>query len=259
MNKTFITLLLVGLFIVNHATINGQEVMSRFVGVESGINYQACESTNYDFIRGTVDVSTFGINDDVNSLNMSFEKWYFGIKSEYRFKENKVGLLYGIRFSQVNSSLSKSTTYASSTTFFYLLNKQESTTTEFLKVKEIIQSSNYLGVPIELKYYLFNIISLRFYIKGSAEISYRLSTNTNVVFHNSEMEAYESEVADKFDKPNNLLVMLYGAGGIKIGKDSNVNLSIETHVPSIILTNNVSGLVNPIAGTGFQINIQIPF
>lgn len=259
MFKTIISILLLGLLLSKADALLGQEDRVRFIGLESGINFHICESTNYDFIRGNVDVSTYGINEDVNNLSMTFQKWNVGAMSEFRFKRNKVGLLCGLRFSQVNSTLSKSTDYSSNLNFFYLLNKQEGTTTEFLKVKEINQYSNYVGVPIELKYFLFHILGLRFYAKGAAEFSYRLKTNTNVMFYNSEMEPYEQEVIEKFKEPNDFLVMLYGAGGVKIGKDTKTSLSLEIILPSLFLTDNNSGLVSPLTGSGFQLNIQIPF
>ncbi len=247
------------LAILSPDVLSGQEGKIRLIGIETGSDYQACQSTNYDFIRGTVDVSTFGINNDVNNLSLSFQKWYVGAKVEYRIYQNKIGIFSGIRFSQAKSSLSKSTTYSGTSNFFYLLNKQEGTTTEFLKITEINRTSNYLGIPAGIKYHLFSIFSMNVFVKAAGEINYYFNTTSDVKFYNNEMEPYKDEVLEKFKDPNKLLIMFYGAFGLRIGKTNKANISIESVAPSYIITKNPSGLVESQTGGGFQINIQIPF
>lgn len=259
MFRTIITFFLAGIFFMQPAAVKGQEENLKFLGIESGATYHPTESVHYDFIRGNVDVSTFGIGDNNNSLSMDFQKWYVGAKTEFRFKENKIGLLCGVRFSEVNSSLSKSTSYSSNLNFFYLLNKQEGTTTEFLKIKTINQNSTYIGVPVEFKLFLSNIAQIRFYVKVAAEFSYRLKTNTNVMFYNPEMEPFEPEVAGKFDAPADFFLSVYGAGGIQFGNESKFNITVEAIPASFFLNDNVSGLVDPTSGGGFQISVHLPF
>jgi hypothetical protein len=259
MCKSIITFLFASVLFIQPVLLVAQEEKKKFIGLESGYNYYVSESKNFDFIRGSVDVSTFGIGDDSNSLSVDFQNWYVGAKSEYRFHDNKLGLLCGIRFSEVSSFIKKSTSYASNLNFFYLLNKQEGTTTEFLKVKQINQNSKYLGVPVELRYFLFNIVKVRVYLKGSAEFNYRLKTNTNVMFYNPEMEPFEAEVEAKFDEPADFHLLISGGGGLKLGDESKTNLSLEAIFFSQYLSDKISGLAKPVSGGGFQVNVQIPF
>ncbi|MCF8370874.1 MAG: hypothetical protein K9H64_04575 [Bacteroidales bacterium] len=259
MYKTIICILLLGLLLSKARSLHGQEDRVRFIGVESGIDFQICESTEYDFIRGDVDVSMYGLNDGANNLTLSLQNWYIGTKAEIRTKNNRFGLSTGVRFSQITSSMSKSTGWSGTADFFYILNKQEGTSTEYLRVKEINQVSNYLGIPVEIKFYPTKPYFVRFFIKGAALISGRLNTSNNVVFYSDEMNPYQNDVINKFDEPKFFLGMVHGSVGIKFGHEDNINLSLEAATPSIIFTENSSSLLKPMFGGGLQLNILIPF
>ncbi|MCK4662742.1 MAG: hypothetical protein KAT68_07750 [Bacteroidales bacterium] len=257
MFKISSTLFLVFFLFLITDTLFGQQERYRFIGVESGIDFQDCELPEFEFIRG--DISSYGAGNVANDLMWYFQKWYLGIKIEIRSNNNKFGLFSGLRYTKINTSLGKFSNWSSNTDFFYLLYKQEGTTTEYLKIKEINQSSNYLGIPIEIRYLPFKTGLFRLFFKAAAEINYRLNTTSDVVFYNNAMEYYQDDVINKFDEPNNFYSTLYFSVGWKFGKDNKPNINLEASFPSFFLTDNSSGLVKPITGGGFQLNIQIPF
>ncbi|MFC1734301.1 hypothetical protein ACFL6I_28695, partial [candidate division KSB1 bacterium] len=201
---------------------------------------------------------SYGTDNRVTNPLVYFHKWYAGIKIERRAKNNKLGLLTGLRYTRVNSSFGKSYTWLDNDGYFYLLYKQEGTTTEYLKIKEVNQYSDYLGIPLEIRHFPFNPRFFRFFLKAAAEFNYRLSTTNDVVFNNDKMESFQAGVAEKFGEPDNFFSMLYFALGLKLGNDNKTNVSLEAVFPSFYLSDNTSSLVIPQYGGGFQINIQIP-
>ncbi|MFC2104477.1 hypothetical protein ACFLS4_03890 [Bacteroidota bacterium] len=229
----------------------------KFICIEIGIDFLDSDIPNYDFIRG--DISYLGSVSATDYLSGYFQKWYFGLKAEVRSKNNKFGLLGGIRYSSTNSSLGKNTYWESSSDYFFLLLNQEGTTTEFLKIKEVNNSADYIGIPLEIRYFPYKPRAFRLYFKVAAEFNYLLSDKSEVIFENNTMQNYEAEVLDKFDKPDNFYTAVYGAVGWNLNLKNKVYINFEVDVPSIFLADYSSGLIDPIAGGGFQLFVQIPF
>ena len=108
MKRLIPPLLLIFLFLVNPRIVFAQDSAKLFIEAESGFSIHSCESKQYGFIRGSVDVSTYGINESDHLLNLSYQKWHVGTKTEFKPANKKFSLVLGVRFSQSNSILSKS-------------------------------------------------------------------------------------------------------------------------------------------------------
>ena len=256
MIKNIFTKTILIILILKAGTLIGQEERLKFIGIETGMEFQSCNIPEYDFIRA--DIPNYGYGNASNNLAGYYDEMYAGIKTEIRNKTNRFGLLTGIRYTKASSSLGKYNTWASSSDFFYLLNKQEGVNTEYLKVKEINQTSDYLGIPIELRYMLSKKRLFRVFFKVATEINYRINTKYDIVFYNDEMESYSNDVISKFKEPNNFLSEFNLGAGLRIGRDNKINFNIEAALPSVSLTNHSSSLVKTNAGGGFQINILMP-
>ena len=97
MFKISSTLFLVFFLFLITDTLFGQQERYRFIGVESGIDFQDCELPEFEFIRG--DISSYGAGNVANDLMWYFQKWYLGIKIEIRSNKNKFGLFrYCVKF-----------------------------------------------------------------------------------------------------------------------------------------------------------------
>ncbi len=258
MLKKFISILFLALAFFGSNTVSGQEIRHKYLGVEGGMDFQGVNVPDYDFIRGEISYypEYYGSS---SQLQGSYQKWYLGAKTEIRSKSNRFGLFAGLRFSRVNSSLGKNQYWSDNSEFFYLLYKQEGTTTEYLRIREINRASNYIGIPLEVRFFPYRPRLFRLYFKAATELSYRISTSTEVVFDDSAMDQFQKDVLNKFDGPGNFYSSFSIAAGIKIGRDDKPNINLEAVLPSFVLTNKSSGLVNTISGGGLQLNVQFPF
>jgi hypothetical protein len=195
----------------------------------------------------------------INSIPSLSYRSFIGIKSEIFSLSDRFGLSGGIRFSSLNNSAGKEAYWTSGTHYFYWLFRQDGVNTEYLKVNEINQKSDYIGIPVELRYFTARRPRhLRLYFKLGAEISYLVKTRTNVVFYDRAMNPFENDLIAKVEQPRKISSAVYGGAGIRIGKDLKPSVSFEVCIPYLFLTSRSSGLLYPMFGSGFQFNIHIP-
>ena len=116
-----------------------------------------------------------------------------------------------------------------------------------------------MGVPIELRFFPFNQEKFRIYFKAAGEFNFLIETEEDVVFYDNAMESYQNEVIEIIGVSSSFYASLYFSAGFSLGKDSKPRVNLEICVPYFFLTTEVSSLVTPQAGGGFQLNIQIPF
>ncbi|MFH1119110.1 MAG: hypothetical protein V1775_04750 [Bacteroidota bacterium] len=233
-----------------------QEIHQKFAGIEAGMTFISGEMSDMDYIRGDIPYAT-GYYSPPYLKSMMY-KGFAGIKSEFVSLNNKFGFSGGVRFSQINCSVGRNSYWGGSTDYFYLFYRQDGVNTEYLKVKELNQRSSYIGIPLEIRFFPYRARLFRMYFKLGAEFGFKLQTQTDVVFFNKEMDIYQEEAGAMIDQPESFSSSLYGAAGLRIGRESKPAISIEICLPSVFLTSKMSGLVNPVYGGGFQMNFQIP-
>jgi hypothetical protein len=125
-------------------------------------------------------------------------------------------------------------------------------------VRQINQRSAFVGVPAQVKYYLFNTIQPRWYVKAGLDAGFRITNTNEVKMYDREMAIYKEEVAAKFPQPGRFMSSLYAAGGVRLGNIEKISFNIEAVLPSVMLSRKSTGMVTPIAGGGFQFSFQIP-
>lgn len=168
-------------------------------------------------------------------------------------------MLGGIRFSQINSSIGKKDYWTNNTDYFYYLYSQDEINTEYLKVNEINQKSDYIGIPIEIRYFTQKRPrKFQLYVKLGIEINYLLKSKTGIVFNNSAMKPYERDLVAMLNQPERISAAMYGGAGFKFGRDQKPSISVEACMPYMFLTSETSGILKPVFGGGFQLNLQIP-
>lgn len=234
-----------------------QEPKQMFLGIEAGMTFMSCEMKNMDYVRA--EMPSYPMYNSVNSISSLMYNSFVGLKPEFFLKNDKFGLAAGLRYTRTNVSIGKNQYWSSTTNFFYLLYRQDGINTEYLKVKEISQASDCIGIPLEIRYFAYKPRLFRLYFKLGAEVNFRLKTKTDVLFYDNSMEPYQNDVAKIVGKPESFSSSLYGAVGLRIGKGSKPSVSIELCAPVVTLNSESSAMVSPIAGGGFQINVQVPY
>jgi hypothetical protein len=234
-----------------------QEARQKFIGIETGMNFIGGKMSDMDHVRG--DVPSYSSANPANNLTSLMYSSFVGIKPEYFSLNNKFGFGAGLRYSHMISTVGRNDYWSDNTNYFYWLYRQEGINTEYLKIKEINQKSDYIGIPVEVRYFPFKPHLFKWYVKAGADISFKLKSQTDVVFFDDAMEPYQNDVAAVVGKPGSVISSLYWAWGVKIGSDSKPSVSFEICLPTIITDPESPGLVNATAGSGFQLNVQIPF
>lgn len=229
----------------------------KLIGAEVGVEFQFSDDPDLDFIRG--EVSSYYNGQENQVLSMFYNRIYSGVKCEIRNKTNRIGLISGLRFTQNFSSLGKSNNWESNSDYFYFRLSSDDQTTRYLTINEINETSSYIGIPLEVRYFLYEQHKAGLFLKGGFDFNYRLSTSRNVRFNNSESEVYSSNVLAMFGQPDDFYSSFLLSAGIKLGKDDGLNATIEITAPVIPLTQHPSGLFSSFAGAGIQINVLLPF
>ncbi|HEY3403931.1 MAG TPA: hypothetical protein VGK59_11120 [Ohtaekwangia sp.] len=178
---------------------------------------------------------------------------YFGVALELK-SDREVTFATGLRFKQMDVTLGTNPILFGPA-YYYVITNQTETSAEFLRVRDITQTTNYLGVTGDVRWYPFTRHRFTFYFKGGLEIDYRLRTKTEVTFENSDMNPYAGEVEGLIKDPADLTGVLHFNAGVEIGKKFLFRLEMG---PSIFLNQNTSGLVKTIAGFDFGLSVQLP-
>lgn len=253
-----VKIVLFAFLLMNCFTLSfSQEGRLKYFGIEGGTTFIESDISNKDYLRG--DMSSYYMTYSAKSISSWSYKSFVGVKLEMLSLNDRFGLFGGIRFSHINSSIGKRDYITDNSDYFYWRFREDGVNTEYLKINEINQKSNYVGIPIELRFYTAKRPRVfQLYLKLGIEINYLLTSKTEVVFNNPAMRPYEDDIVQMLDKPDKINSAVYGGIGFKLGKDQKPSLSLEACMPYINLTSRTYGIVQPLFGGGFQLNLQIP-
>jgi len=192
---------------------------------------------DYDYYCGFV-------SNDKNSNG-----FYFGIKPEYMFHK-RLAVAVGLRFSFNKIRLNSDRDY-----FLWKISEDE-INTNCVKIKDIIQSYYYIGIPVEIRFFPREKDHfVRQYFIGGMAFNFLAASTKEVSFQNSKMEKYTSDVLSQIEKPGKFQYSLYAGVGLKIGKMSHPFGNIEFLFPVIAY----GGPYKPSAfGFGIRTILQIP-
>ena len=194
--KTIFTILLI-ILIMNSGY--SQEEKHKFLYIEAGMDFISGEPPEKDYIRA--DVDQYAFNYVTTGLRGLLYKNYLGVKGEIRILNSKVGLLSGLRYTRMVSSIGKEAYWSDNPDFFYLLFRQEDTKTEYLKVKEINQISGYFGIPLEFRIYPYKPRGFNVYYKIGTDLNFRLHSRTSAKFIDDSMEKFEDDIGEVVEDP----------------------------------------------------------
>ncbi len=211
----------------------------------------------------------WNIRQDVGSYNYNSESTggstistdmyvaHVGIRPEISLFDNKIAVSSGLRFSNISSGMSINTSNADQKKFFYLRYNTNGLSTEFTRVRGIAQSSNYLGIPFDIKIIPITLFKIDFYLKTGIELSVKVGSKTNFDFVKEEMSENQSAIIESVGlKVNGIYSTWSSAVGVGFG--NNIKYNLELLLPSYFLTKNNSTLVTNNMYTGFLLSIQLP-
>ncbi len=222
-----------------------------FGGIETGFVTFDNEKRSLDFIRESAsDYDYYG--DYAGSTNSLYNVFYAGFKQEFPVI-SRLSFSTGVRFTQVGSSIKPE-----SGSYMYLFLSSEGTTTNFAKARKISQNSQYLGVPLEFRWYLPSYHFVRSYVKLGATVNYRIATSTRVTFTDEMMNQYDGDIESQVKKPDSFYSMGYASVGLRVGKQYGPSINFEAVMPAFEITTNSSSLTTPITGFGVQVTFQFP-
>jgi len=192
------------------------------------------------------------------SVNIMARLNYFGISPEFFFLNKKLSVSPGLRFTNLYSDIVKPE-YDNSG-YFFLRVKSEGYNTDYARVRAIKENTNYLGVPLEIKYIPFDFDFMSFYVKLSGELAYKINSATDIVFKEPEMEQYQRSVLTDLNvEANPLYSSIYASIGSTVKFSENLFCSLDIFFPSFYMTEKNSGLVNMTNISGVQISVTVPF
>jgi len=233
-----------------------QDKKLKFIYLETGIDFISCDQPDKDYIRADVDPYYYDfVSDHIRSL---LYNTYIGVKFEYRMVKNLLGLSGGLRYNRMVSSIGKTAYWTDSPDFFYVNFWNDATSSEYAKVLEINQKSDYIGIPVELRIYPYKDYPVNVYFKAGGSFNLLAGSKTDLVFKDETMNPYERNVASVIEEPSSYFASFHLGVGLKVGKLTKPGFILEASIPVGIVTPDKATFVTPQGGVGFQFMVRIP-
>lgn len=160
----------------------------------------------------------------------------------------------GLNYLQTLSSISKS----GDPGYYYVLYKTSDNSVEYVRTRELSQSAAYLAIPLEVKYYPFPMEnSFKIYFSAGAQMGFLLNFKNAVSFQDPNMEQHAVDVYALLEKPNGVMSTVNLGGGLQWARPSGMVCTLGVILPSMYVGSS-SQMVNPIAGVGIFVRVQMP-
>jgi hypothetical protein len=234
-----------------------------FVFFNAGADFIICSPPeDKEYIRGSVNTYPEEYCFDLNmakSMKALSYRTHAEAYVEGRLLKNLLGVSAGIKYTRVTTILCKNDNWSGTDSkYLYFLYQHTGTTTEYLRLNSITQNSTYVGFPLELRVYPNHIHRVQVYYKLGADFNFLVSSQTHMDFFNKAMDVYEKEAVKTIEDPWKSYTCIYVAAGLKIGRNNKPGFNLEVNAPSFIMYNKNKSLVEPMAGIGVQLGLQLP-
>ena len=250
MRKTYLLFVICTLGILSSINVHAQDLEQNgkwYLGIYSGITpYTDTDVNQFPFIRKSVE----RYDDYENYVNGEFYTWKLGVKLERRILNERLSFFTGVHYSNLKSLLKADDVGDSE---FMLVNiSQENQSIHFIRTTSFKQNSNYVGTQIGLRGILTNTGSAtQLFIGGNIDINVLLDHDLDVDFYVPTMSTYTNDIKALFKSPSEIFSTINVVGGIKFGKLTRPNLTLEMG-PSFLLTEENSSLTK--ANVGFNLS-----
>lgn len=222
------------------------------IELETGGTLFYAQTTDKSYFRK--DVIYYEGSDYSQRVVSAYGTYFGGLKLQLQSRNERWKFSSGLRFIQTYGDLAKN----SDPDYFYFLYQQTSSSLEYLRVKEITQTTNYVGLPLEARFFPFHKDNtVRLFFTAGTQIGYKLATKTKIIFADPNMNPLASAVQSKVEQPDDFSATVYGGAGLELHKPSIPVISVTVIFPSVMLVNHTMP-ATPLAGAGLQLSIQLP-
>ena len=182
----------------------------------------------------------------------------FGLRWEFFNPDLKLGISSGLRYTGFKTEISGSTSVNAD--YFYLRYYSMGSETRFARMKSISETSQYLIVPLEVSYSLFEFKDFGLFAKGGAEFSlFNLRHDTDVEFQEESMDTNSGKVLESFGEPSkNFFAGAYASAGINYSSPNGLVYQAEFFFPSLFLSKDNFVLTEIDNYSGFRLSVIIP-
>ncbi len=206
----------------------------------------------YSFIRKDVE----DYYDTYDYVYGTFDSWKVGIRLERLILNNKLAIYSGIHYSNLRSSM-EADDYGSSP--FMLVNiNPTGQDLHFIRTTSFSQNSDYIGLQIGVKAYVYSARYALWYLSSSADINRLIDHKMTTHFYNDNMSVYSEDIESLFGDPSNTFSAINLAGGLRFGDVSKAGFTLEMG-PSFLLSNHNSSITKATVGFNFQACFYLPF
>jgi len=229
-----------------------------YLGIEAGGKTYEYQERKYDFIRETQSYDyyhCYGCNYTMELTNFLFSA---AAKAEYRPPKSKFWASAGISYSALYSSATMGDYSQYGTDYFYVLLSQNGNESYYYRVKEINETDQYIGIPVEVRYSPFWQRFFWPYFKIGIDGNIKVATERHVEFKDKGMGGNEQAILDLFEQPENFYAMASAGVGIQLGRRNKTQFRIEADAPSVVLTQKAFAFMDYEYGAGAKACIILP-
>lgn len=228
-----------------------------YLGVEIGIKTFDGQASDYEFIREAA-VYYYGYYSNYSEISLMTYAPFVALKAEYRLLSDKFWLSAGVQYASMTSKMGKISHSGNNSDYLYIMLDQNLDDIYYYRVKEIEEKDHYIGIPIDIRYSPFIPRYFRLYFKAGFEVNFKVASQQNVVFYDSEMKDKEGAILDLFDQPGST----YSTGtlgvGIQLGKQDKPNFRIEADFPTVVFTQEAFAFMDHSFGGGVRMSFVLP-
>jgi hypothetical protein len=184
----------------------------------------------------------------------------FGLRLEFFNPKYKAGISTGLRYTNYSSSITGSSSLNSE--FFYLRYAFTEEEAKYARVKSISESNNFLGIPLEFRYFPIQTKYFGLFLKVGFEMGFlNLNHRTEIELQEADMEPYKNQILESVIRDTDkYYATVYSSIGTKVGKPDKLNFMFEAFLPSFYLTKNNFALMDEVSRYmgGVKFSLQFP-
>jgi hypothetical protein len=230
----------------------------RFVGIEAGVQVLEAKIVNSERIRANI--SGVAAESRSNQLRSSSTTSYAGLRFESFLLNEKFSFSTGLQFAQTRSAIAQRVSVFDwyEPDFFFYRFREDGLNTEYVSLEEMVQTTDYLAVPVRVRFFPFKPRVFRLFFFSGASFGLKLKTESTATFNDASAQHLNDVVVQHFDKTGAFNADMYFGAGIRLGKIGRTLYGVEVSAPAFSLTPNSGGIVRPGAGVNVQFSVSIP-
>jgi hypothetical protein len=223
---------------------------------------------NNCYPNGTI-TSNIAVRQKVNAYDTGYDSNGFVSSDAYGFAGGlqwmfynthlKIGVSTGLRYTHYMTEIYGSvSTYSD---YFYLRYSESGQETKFARVKTISERKEYLSIPLEISYRVYEYQRIGLWTRVGGEFGlFGLSHKSDISFMESVMEDHETAVLSSIRHPDEkALSNIYWTIGGSYRLKNNISFRMDGIVLSKYLNTDAPFvLVESDYFTGFMMSMQIP-